>query len=110
MKYINNKIVYEVGDWVKYTNRDFQTVAPIIRVSDFIHLDTSIAGKSVIWSSERFEPATQKEIDEAIKEKEIKVGEYIVNFDFAPNEWIRVGCQTVSKDLFLKIGKKAGWL
>jgi len=38
---------------------------------------------------------------------EIKVGEYDVEFE---DGQIVVGCQIVSKDLFLKIGKKANWI
>ena len=119
MKYVNNKIVYEVGDWVirpqnyssdvesKRFNGKAFPIAGIDSYDAFFYPDN--CGED---GFESIRPATQEEIDKV--EEEIKVGEYKVEFFLGYSDSIvasiKVGCQTVSKDLFLKIGKKANWI
>ena len=112
MIYVNNKIVYEVGDWVirpqnyssdvesKRFNGKAFPIAGIDSYDAFFYPDN--CGED---GFESIRPATQEEIDKV--EEEIKVGEYDVEFE---DGQIVVGCQIVSKDLFLKIGKKANWI
>ncbi len=138
MKYKNNKIVYEVGDWVipngighTKNNVGFPTdrVFRVERTSNdasgyYVHVDKSssnIAGYTTGFENVR--PATQEEINKATKKEKIMIGDYEVVFKpeytyengYAetaekPRDIITVGCVSVSKELFLKIGKRAGWL
>lgn len=53
--------------------------------------------------------ATAKEIKKIeYKRLEENVGEYEVNY--ASKKYINVGCQTVTKEQFVLIGKRAGWI
>ena len=64
----------------------------------------------------QYRPATQEEINKATGKEKIMVGEFDVVFGnngFERNtysDYVRVGCVEVQKELFLKIGKRAGWL
>ena len=119
MKYENNKIVYEVGDWVR--NDEHNETARIRKIEgDYYFFDLSsrpdLCKKVGVGSGwhQSSRPATQEEIDKISKEDKIMVGGYEVKFfgsvhNESKNE-IKVGCVEVSKELFLKIGKKAGWL
>jgi hypothetical protein len=113
MKYENNKIVYEVGDWV-VKNIDFNYFPAdygAYKVAARIDFGRFRLEKDLNYSffDNNFRPATQEEIDKATKEEEIKVGEHKAKIMDGASI-IMVGCQEVSKELFLKIGKKAGWL
>ena len=122
MIYRNNEMIYEIGDWV--TGLDANSLlgngSGQIHRQDFNgdfwikkpHTDNQRYAEFCVGdgSGIYFRPASQKEINKTIAEEKIMVGEYEVSFDFEPKEWIKVGCQVVSKDLFLKIGKKAGWV
>ena len=133
MKYEKNKIVYEVGDYVivsehkdtpcRYFRDD--TLCKCAEKNYYSPLDKS----SIVsdWGgTERFNvtnrrgndrqlrPATQEEINKATEEEKIMVGEYEAEFITVDKNYgchcIKVGCVSVSKELFLKIQKKARWL
>ena len=120
MKYVNNKIVYEVGDWVVITKECRTGFSQTMQIKRFLNgiLDIQVDNRGEIWGDlydkESVRPATQEEIDKATKEEEIKVGDYLVKFhnysETCTDKFIEVGCQKVTKDLFLKIGKKANWI
>ena len=112
MKYENNKIVYEVGDWVR--NDEHNETARIHKIEGgYYFFDLSsrpyLCKKVGVGSSwhQSSRPASQEEIDKATKEELIYVGEYMVMFGL---DYIKIGCEKVDKELFLKIAKKAGWL
>ena len=118
MKYEKNKIVYEVGDWV-YIISTVESSAwglkdgQVTQITQDYFSNDRLNGKGgTAIRSEYFRPATQEEIDKV--EEEIKVGDYLVKFhnysETCTDEFIEVGCQKVTKDLFLKIGKKANWI
>ena len=130
MKYKEGKIIYEVGDWVTSLERAVNQPAGTYQVeyveNDWVHLRNA----KFIYMSINYRPATQEEINEALKEDKIFIGEYEIRFfncgttkngevttesdalaNFCgENQYIKVGCQEVTKETFLKIGKKAGWL
>ena len=108
MKYENNKIVYEAGDYCWSTCDD--CVYKITELGKGKELSVSHANK---YNGLR-RPATQEEIDKAAEEEKIMWGQYEVNFAPKGNDFIReiitIGCVTVSKELYIKTGKKAGWI
>ena len=112
MKYIGNKIVYEVGDWVRYKNPDtgFTDVFQAKAVGKYIEGGSKLG---IVRGAERFRPATQEEIDKATKEQPIMVGDYKVDFGNGARgeqlDFIKVGCVTVGRLAFLEIKEKAGW-
>ncbi len=120
MKMDGTKIVYEVGDWVTSGKGEDSglfitgTVGRICNCNgDYWvdrHTSPTTSMKELCIGTDKFRLATQEEINKATEEEKIMVGGHEVVFDFEPKEWIRIGCVTVSKELFLKIGKKAGWL
>ena len=112
MKYEGTKIVYEVGDWVTCIDnagsRANYKAGETFRVF-YVDKDVLRSGSSPNTGMFlfRFRPATQEEINKATEEEKIMVGEYEVKFF---QNAIEVGCVAINKELFLKIGKKAGWL
>ena len=115
----NGKIIYGEGDWVTCIRIEgvrrgsgwkdgltFQVKSIIPDVSDILF--GGLNNNGVYSISVR--PATREEINKVLKGDKIFIDELEVKFDFEPKEWIRVGCKIISKELFLKIGKKAGWL
>ena len=122
MKYENNKIVYEVGDWV-YIRRGAVgcqgadgKVGVVVNDKNTNGMHISDDGINVnikggVWRIDGdFRPATQEEIDKAIKAIEdapIMIGSYEVRFF---GNYIGVGCQTIDKEKFIEIGKKANWI
>ena len=116
MKYENNKIVYEVGDWVTRIRDEHldMCVGDTDRVVD-IFSSASISLQRFTSDSGggshenmNFRPATQEEINKATEEEKVFIDEYEVVF--YNQDKIKVGCVTIREKLFLKIGKKAGWL
>ena len=111
MKYKNKKIVYEVGDWVtKIKEGDMcglgvgETSRILLIGKSDITLDITNAP---FCSPKCIRPATQEEIDKVDK---IMVGDYQVIFPpEGCTQIITIGCVSVSKEVYLKIGKKAGW-
>ena len=110
MKYEGRKIVYEVGDFVM----------PLERVSHWNRNNSFPARIKGIYGNcadcgkyqdscavVNLRPATQEEIDKV--EDKIMVGEYEVVFPTNGCDVLAIGCVNVSKKLFLKIGKRAGW-
>ena len=115
MKYEKNKIVYEIGDWVYVTERLADNCTKVGDVGLLTHLDISSNSPYCVNNSwcKDVRPATQQEIDDAIKEKSIMIGEYEVKFTREEGAYphaIQVGCVTVSEEQFLEIGEKAGWI
>ena len=115
MKYENKKIVYEAGDWIAVKVGAQPLEIKLINDVRYgqIYYDKSeeYCIGNIPDDSKNVRPATQEEIDKA--EDKIMIGEYEVEFWTGVGKFyekIKVGCVTVSKDLFLKIGKKAGWL
>ena len=126
MKYENNKIVYEVGDWVvvseddgtnsRYfrgdtvcycTKNNYYSPLNINDIDSYWDNTNEFCVNNIELSNRHLRPATQEEINKASEEEKLMVGSQYVTFN---EDFINVGCQMVSKDLFLKIGKKAGWL
>ena len=116
MKYKDKKIVYEAGDWVVL---QFGTQIPETKIIRKVDSEGCIYYKQTSaypcgynnGTSGGIRPATQEEIDKV--EDKIMVGEYEVDFVASSGETtgrIKIGCVDVGKKLFLKIGKKAGWL
>ena len=116
MKYKDKKIVYEVGDWVVL---QFGTQIPETKIIRKVDSEGCIYYKQTSaypcgynnGTSGGIRPATQEEIDKV--EDKIMIGEYEVEFWTGVGKFyekIKVGCVEVSKETFLKIGKKAGWL
>ena len=113
MKYTDDKIFYEQGDWVVVSLRGSDGAGDVCRITHTsltapypIHLD--------YWGSvyeQDIRPATQEEIYKEIKGREetIEVGGYKVKFSENKTH-IEVGCVEVSAAEFRKIGKKAGWI
>ena len=119
MKYEGTKIVYEVGDFVTLL---FEKDEPVVKLTE--------AGKSSIYykpynktsigcagTGSGIRPATQEEVNKATEEEKIMWGQYEVKFDYyfgcgevgkAKN--LEIGCVTISKELWDKTAKKAGWL
>ena len=121
MKYENNKIVYEVGDFVtrdkdRWANMEIGDTDKIDSAEDngdYTNLLLSKFRNDGGHSSNNFRPATQEEINKATEEEKIMVGEYEVEFykvEGSRPHTIKVGCVKVSEELFLKIGKKWGLL
>ena len=123
MKYENNKIVYEVGDWAVITGSTVGCTEAELGVAYEVlgwendnvrlltHFDLKRAANHCRFNDVR--PATQEEINKAPKEEKIMVGEYEVEFykvEGSRPHTIKVGCVKVSEELFLKIGKKWGLL
>jgi hypothetical protein len=133
MKYKNNKIKYEVGDLLiatktlkmDGTNEVAYKEGKVYPVTYFngyslcildekgndLHGIDYPADKENGWL-QYFRPATEQEIE---KNTDIFVGEYKVHFFEFPNDngaiiTLKIGCETIEKDLFLKIGRRAGWL
>ena len=117
----NNKIIYDCGDWVTQTGDGYDFIPHTTQVTDIrdneVWVKNNIGTGNYLSSkrhNEKFRPATQEEIDKV--EDKIMVGEYVVEFEgygdgsANGNIFIKVGCVRVSKELFLKIGKKAGWI
>ncbi len=134
MKTIDNKIVYEVGDWVTVTgyprswsssygncpsDAKYPFTGEIIQRStdDSIGVCGYGLDLGALIENKMIRLATQDEINKATKEETIYVGngdDYIVEFtaNREPYEGcteLRIGCVTVTKDKFLKIKKRAGW-
>ena len=121
MKYKNNKIVYEVGDWVAGVLADdsFFGAGCVGELSEYDgrdwwsrrHTGNPQYPNCCIGKEYMFRPATQEEVAIDKVEEKIMVGEYAVEFCEAPKgRYINVGCVKVWEETFLKIGKKAGWL
>jgi len=122
MKYEGRNIVYEVGDFIVFCADNanggdvrYWKRGMVYKVTDggssYLSVERLDNGVRNGWCIEKFRPATQEEIDKATGNEKIMVGEYVVNFDTmgGVTDSIGVGCVTVDKELFLKIGKKAGW-
>jgi len=111
MRYENNKIVYEVGDWI-ISRTDSEPVA--FRISKVGEKDELFDKKDGGWLYPyQSNLATQEEIDKATGEEKIMVGNDEVEFytvEGSTPHAIKVGCVKVDKKLFLKIGKRAEWL
>ena len=117
MRYENKKIVYEVGDWVCVTEQlkdNRATVGTIGKLHKVSGGNIPYLIDGIMSWCRNVRPASQEEIDRATKEEEIKVGDYLVKFhnysETCTDKFIEVGCQKVTKDLFLKIGEKANWI
>ena len=116
----NNKIIYDCGDFVTATENcgDAYTKGKAYKVSDTSGerglLYTALDDKGSTangWGIRYFRPANQEEINRV--EDKIMVGEYEVEFyrkEGCTPHAIKVGCVKVPEELFLKIGKKAGWI
>ena len=108
----SQKPKFKIGDWVVVTKRhqSNQAYEGMVGQLSNITLGSSIPyciGPIDSWCVD-VRHATPAEIKRAT---EIKVGNHLVSFDYAKtSEYIKVGCERVDKDLFLKIGKKAGWI
>lgn len=116
MKYENNKIVYEVGDWVtinqKHHTENGKTGKLTIKPKEGKNLWRS-SNLNDGFAIYHFRPATQEEINSVTKEEKIMVGDSEVDFGNARGDqldYIKVGCIEVSKETLLKIGKKAQWI
>lgn len=124
MKYsTNGKIIYEAGDWITKLNGIWNGIAVhnigICKIENgFLYWTrkgevTTKDSYDSQWELDDIRPATQAEINRALGNEKIIVGEYEVKFlydaDNIANS-IKVGCQEVLKETFLKIGKKAGWI
>ena len=107
MKYENNKIVYEAGDYC-WSNSD-ECVYGISEIFNGENITVEHANKY----PEFRRPATQEEISRATKEQPIMVGDYKVDFGNGARgeqlDFIKVGCVTVGRLGFLEIKEKAGW-
>ncbi len=118
MKYEGTKIYYEVGDWVVGWHNENPDLLHNAWLIESFHNSIFATPKGHLdWNTgvENLRLATQKEIDDATKEKKIIVGADEVKFTANQEPYngcteLRIGCVTVSKELFLKIAKKAGWL
>src|SRR3990172_5347882 len=73
MKYEKNKIVYEIGDWVYVTERLADNCTKVGDVGLLTHLDISSNSPYCVNNSwcKDVRPATQQEVDKAIKERPI---------------------------------------
>ncbi len=117
MRYEGTKIVYEVGDWVTRTKETHLGMysGDTDRVVGLLYSDTAVVLQKFVLDgndggsheSKNFHPATQEEINKATKEEKIMVGEFEVHFY---QHILEIGCARIPKELFQKIGKKAGWL
>ena len=120
MKMHGTKIVYEVGDWVKVTEQHCDNLAKVGLVGKITRYDPDNTA-SYLFRTDNIESwcedvclATQSEINKATEEEKIMWGQYEVEFlkrdatDVMGN--IKIGCVTVTKELWDKIAKKAGWL
>ena len=112
MKYVDNKIVYEVGDWIVGHTEECGRITRIRKDGKYLYYNVDGAGDHSSYH-ESSRPATQKEIVKATKEQPIMVGNYEVEFYpglmTRDNDIIKVGCVEVNKETFLKIKQKAGW-
>ena len=125
MKYENNKIVYEAGDWVTITSDYIGSVTrgtaykiggqyynqDCLDKQRFLYIEKDDMGSDNGICNIQYRLATQEEINKATGNEKIMVGENEVMF--FPNDCppaLLVGCERVTKELFLKIGKRAGWL
>lgn len=113
MKYKENKIVYEVGDWVVVIDKRCNFYSKgAFKITGGID-DNWLINEKGIFENDWFRPATQEEIDKATEEEKIMVGTHEVKFikDVVQDwDYIKVGDENVGKELFLKIGRKTGWL
>ena len=119
----NNKIIYDCGDWVTRVSEnhldmgigDTDRVEDVGGTSFRLHRFTTENGRGGSHEIFNFRPATQEEINKATGNERIMVGEYEVEFEgYGDNSangniFIKVGCVRISKELFLKIAKRAGW-
>ena len=119
MKYIDNKIVYEVGDWIVGHTEECGRITRIRKDGKYLYYNVDGAGDHSSYP-ESSRPATQEEIDKV--EQPIMVGGYEVQFKGYYPEGekdmdlgnlkctkIIVGCIEINKETFLKIKQKAGW-
>ena len=117
----NNKIIYDCGDWVTRVSEnhldmgigDTDRVEDVVGTSFRLHRFTTENGRGGSHEIFNFRPATQEEINKATQGEKIMVGEYEVEFyrkEGCTPHTIKVGCVKVPEELFLKIGKRAGWL
>ena len=122
MRYEKNQIVYEVGDWVTIDNLvgqlegEIGATFPIKQLAGvYYYGDWDRVNKITgdCWEGRNLRPATQEEINKATEEEKIMWGQYEVEFDylggFVIADAIKIGCVTVSKELWNKTAKKAGW-
>ena len=110
MKYENNKIVYEVGDWVIGQDMDYKDIGSAWQVTE-IDINIKYGRNDQHFSIVRL--ASQEEIYKATEKEKIMVDEYEVEFykvEGCRPHTIKVGRVKVSEELFKKIGKRAGWL
>lgn len=89
MKFERTKIIYEIGDWVTALNEStgykigaayqVREISPAVIYT----VEDSHGCKSNGWHISNFRPATQQEIDKAVKEvkDELKVGDYVYLLD-----------------------------
>ena len=110
MKYINNKIVYEVGDWIVGHTEECGRITRIRKDGKYLYYNVDGAGDHSSYP-ESSRPASQEEIDKV--EQPIMVGDYKVDFGNGARgeqlDFIKVGCVTVGRLAFLEIKEKAGW-
>lgn len=85
MKYENNKIIYEIGDWVVVLDPGEYWAS--IHIDEILQIkeieELSIGQKLYFITTNQYvysnvvRPATQQEIEEAIKKTEFKVGDWV---------------------------------
>lgn len=137
MKYINNKIQFEVGDWVYFLG-NIAALCTTTWCQGLVLKVDQVTYNSLCFNDNRFfpnaleshhgfanainqfRPATQEEIDSVLKKLDdppIMLGKYEVKFGDErlmstkeSRETIHVGDVTVTEKQFKEIGKKAGWL
>ncbi len=124
MKMDGTKIVYEVGDWVMPTenvarwNRGDSFPCRIREINGDCAYCNDVANSCYMGN---LRLATQEEINQATQEEKIMVrgrnARYEVEFDYyfgcgevGKAKQLKISCVEIDKELFLKIGKKAGWL
>ena len=92
MKYKNNKIVYEVGDWITSVVKDdsYFTMGSVGQLSRYdgrdwwvypSHTGNPDYPNMCVGKEYLFRPATQEEINKATEEEKIMWGQYEVNFN-----------------------------
>ena len=146
MNTINNVIYYEIGDWVYFRGTNHRLSTHVWQPGLVLKIDEISAYGTLTFKDKRlfptchdgsttfsnyvdqFRPATQDEIDVALKQlyPTIMLGKYEVLFGIdgtASNTYcdehgsknskydrIDVGCVSVTERQFIRIGKKAGWI
>lgn len=131
MKYEDTKIIYEVGDWVflDLASTDWIFRIQSIEKNDKVNADIvnmngndyngdwsgTVRGKFSL-SSNAIRPATEAEVKLAMSRysENITVGSHKVCFNTVAGtedvESLQIGCVNVTKEKFIRIGVRAGWL